>query len=349
MLISIIINNFNYDKYLSACIDSCLSQDYKNKEIIVVDDGSYDKSRNIINSYGVLVHAIFKPNGGQGSALNSGFFASSGEVVIFLDSDDTLAPDCLSSIYKIWRSHLSKVHFNLGLIDEDGLSLGENYCSRPLPRGDLTSLILNEANYVSTPSSGNAFSRTFLEKVMPMPEAEWRGAADGYLFNLAPLFGEIGAIDIAMGFYRMHDRNLSSHMIDSRFNIDKCRASIAREIKTEKLIADFSRELGYKFRLGALTNSYSHLQLKMIHDKLAKQVNAPRFSSAARSFIKMSRCILDFRGAVLFKIGLIHIFMLFILLLPSRLAERLVIFGYQKGAVLFVRRAPPKRTPCSDI
>jgi glycosyltransferase involved in cell wall biosynthesis len=333
VLISIVINNYNYASFLRSCVDSCLNQNYHKKEIIVVDDGSNDGSREVIDSYGTQVSAIFKSNGGQGSALNSGFVLTSGDVVIFLDSDDILLPNCLLNINKIWRSQFSKVHFNLKMIDDRGNWLNENYCSKPLPQGDLKPSFLINGNYVSTPTSGNAFSRIFLNEVMPIPEADWRRSAEVYLLNLAPLFGEIGAIDEPQGCYRIHQRNVSSHVVNGRFNIEKCQFGIERDIKTEALVASFANRLGYKIKDGALTNSYSHLQLKMIHDKFSKRFNKSRYGSPFVSFLQMSRCIVFFRGKDLLKMICIHFYMFLLLLAHGKWAERLMVFGYFRGAV----------------
>jgi glycosyltransferase involved in cell wall biosynthesis len=82
-LASIIITSYNYEKFLPQAIDSALKQSYPVKEIIVVDDGSTDNSRHIINSYGDQIIPVFKKNGGITSATNAGFFASQGELIFF--------------------------------------------------------------------------------------------------------------------------------------------------------------------------------------------------------------------------------------------------------------------------
>ena len=98
--VSIIINNYNYAQYLPSCIESAVAQTYGNTEVIVADDGSTDNSRAIIESYGSSVIPTFKLNGGQASALNAGYKKSSGDLVIFLDSDDILWPSCVSEVIR---------------------------------------------------------------------------------------------------------------------------------------------------------------------------------------------------------------------------------------------------------
>ena len=87
-LVSVIINNYNYGRFVADAIDSALTQTYSNCEVIVVDDGSQDNSREVIARFGDRVRTVLKSNGGQSSAFNAGFAESSGGVICFLDSDD---------------------------------------------------------------------------------------------------------------------------------------------------------------------------------------------------------------------------------------------------------------------
>src|SRR5262245_44997727 len=96
-LVSVVINNYNYAKYLADAIDSALRQYYPHTEVIVVDDGSTDRSREIVAQYGPTVASIRKANGGQASALNAGFTASHGECILFLDSDDIILPSAATN------------------------------------------------------------------------------------------------------------------------------------------------------------------------------------------------------------------------------------------------------------
>src|SRR5437016_4869848 len=100
-LATIVIDNYNYAQFLREAIDSALAQTYSPFEVVVVDDGSTDGSRAIIESYGSRIKSLFKTNGGQGSAFNAGFAASNGSVVCFLDADDILLPSALETVVNL--------------------------------------------------------------------------------------------------------------------------------------------------------------------------------------------------------------------------------------------------------
>jgi glycosyltransferase involved in cell wall biosynthesis len=209
---SIVITNYNYGRFLGACIESALAQTASGAEVIVVDDGSTDSSRAVIAGYGHLLQAIHKSNGGQASAFNAGFAASRGEVVIFLDADDMLAPGALEAVLPLFEDrNVIKVHWPLRLIDEHGRSLGRLKPDdvKRLPEGDLRQAVLRDGptNRLWPPTSGNAWSRRFLEDVLPMDEAMFVIGADNYLFELAPFWGDIRAIRVPQGAYRLHGQN----------------------------------------------------------------------------------------------------------------------------------------------
>ena len=97
LLVSVIILNYNYGHYLRQCIESVLAQDYPAVELIVVDDGSTDDSRAVIESYGERLVGSFKANGGMVSAMNHGFRLAHGALIMFVDSDDYLLPGAISA------------------------------------------------------------------------------------------------------------------------------------------------------------------------------------------------------------------------------------------------------------
>lgn len=96
-LVSIVIPCYNAESYLAECISSVISQKYKNIEIIVVDDGSTDKSIDILIKFDHHVKWVSGPNYGGNVARNRGLGMASGHYIKFLDADDTLSPEILSS------------------------------------------------------------------------------------------------------------------------------------------------------------------------------------------------------------------------------------------------------------
>lgn len=112
LLFSIIIPVYNVELYLEQCIKSVLMQTYKNYEIILVDDGSTDRSSEICDHYASNydhVEVIHRTNGGLSAARNTGIEASKGKYLIFLDSDD----------YWNDRLFLEKAESKIGLVNPD--------------------------------------------------------------------------------------------------------------------------------------------------------------------------------------------------------------------------------------
>ena len=91
-LVSIIIDNYNYGRFLPEAIDSALNQNYLRKEVIVVDDGSTDPSREVMAGYGNRIVPVLQDNRGQAAAFNEGWHRSKGDVILFLDADEFLFP-----------------------------------------------------------------------------------------------------------------------------------------------------------------------------------------------------------------------------------------------------------------
>ncbi len=207
--VSIIINNYNYGTYLDECIESALNQTYSDTEVIVVDDGSTDQSRTIIERYSDRVVPVFKTNGGQASAYNAGFEVSRGEVICFLDSDDILYSTAIDQAMRLFRDDgIVKVQWPLQVVDAQGRSTGKISTTQTPPKGDLRALILREGPlYDFHFTTGSAVRSSFCEKVFPMPEAPYINGADVYLITLAPAYGRIDTLTEPQGTYRAHGNN----------------------------------------------------------------------------------------------------------------------------------------------
>lgn len=111
--ISIIVPVWNVEEYLEKCLDSLVNQTLKEKEIIIVNDGSPDNSEKIIlkyqQKYSNLITYIKKENGGLGSARNKGLEVAKGEFICFVDSDDWLEENTCEEMYNKAKKENSKI------------------------------------------------------------------------------------------------------------------------------------------------------------------------------------------------------------------------------------------------
>lgn len=116
MLFSIIVPVFNVEKHLEKCLSSILSQDFKDFELILIDDGSSDKSHDICTSYAQNHENIVlcsKQNGGVSSARNYGLDLAKGQYIMFIDSDDFVSPDYLKKFYSCIKQNTDFVFSGL--------------------------------------------------------------------------------------------------------------------------------------------------------------------------------------------------------------------------------------------
>jgi glycosyltransferase involved in cell wall biosynthesis len=127
MRASFIITNHNYARYVDQAITSCLHQTHDDVEIVVVDDGSTDDSRDVIASFGPAVTAVFQDNQGQAAAFNAGFAAATGELVCLLDADDLATPERAARAVALvaGRPTAGWLFHQLTPVDADDQPLGE--------------------------------------------------------------------------------------------------------------------------------------------------------------------------------------------------------------------------------
>ena len=214
-LVSILMSNFNYARYLDEAIGSALNQTYRNIELIICDDGSTDNSVSIIERYerrDSRLHLIRKANGGQASGFNVAFAACQGELVALLDSDDCFLPHKIEKIVANFQAH-PDAGFGLHRVirmTADRRRQGVWPMSAPLAFGWYGTSLLQDGGIMPymPPTSGLSFHRDVADLMFPLScEPILIGCPDQLITRLAPLLTKVTRVDEALSEYRLHGGN----------------------------------------------------------------------------------------------------------------------------------------------
>ena len=218
--VSVVIDNHNYARFLGAALDSVLAQGMSEDEleILVVDDGSTDDSRDILRSYAPRVKSLLQERQGQASAFNHGFAQVSGDVVCLLDSDDVFLPGKLNAVLAAFDDPkvVCVEHF---LHDTDA---GLAPVPRRFPAWPARYILDDyvEGRIEFTATSGLAFRREILKKLLPIPKDLFY-YLDDFLTAHALFFGEIANIPAVYGLHRMHGDNWCAGGLENPLKIER--------------------------------------------------------------------------------------------------------------------------------
>jgi GT2 family glycosyltransferase len=247
-LVTVLINNHNYAEYVGAAIESALAQSYRPLEIIVVDDGSTDDSRNVLSGYGDAIVPIFKDNGGQASAFNAGFERSQGDLVRFLDADDILLPTTVETVVEAFLQHprVGLIQCRLEVADAAGKPLGvfipPAYVQMPTGDLRLRPADLNNGSWWSA-TSCISVSSTVLRRVLPLPEELYAISADLGLALASALSGPVLSLDVVGAYYRSHGRN---HYNRKKIDQKRIREDVRQGLERQRYLCRFAESIGVK-------------------------------------------------------------------------------------------------------
>jgi len=204
--ISVIIDNYNYGRFLGAAVESVLAQDFKDWECVIVDDGSTDDSRAVAAKYAPRVRAVFQANSGYAAAFNRGIAETTGDIVCFLDADDVWRADKLSKVAARFAAEP-----DLGGIQH--LQQDADTALKPV-RQDFPDwparYVLSD--YLAAPialaaTSGICFRRDVLSRMLPIPPEYRFLYADTHLLVRSLFFAPLGNISEPLGLHRVHGAN----------------------------------------------------------------------------------------------------------------------------------------------
>jgi glycosyltransferase involved in cell wall biosynthesis len=327
MKLSIVIPNYNYEDFVGKAIESCLAIDWPEVEVIVVDDGSTDNSRQVIEAFGDRIHAIFQPNSTHRVACNEGYAVSTGDYVIFLDSDDLLAPGIAKEIFAIATPTTSKVQVQMERIDGDGNSRGSVFpYFDPLPTpAEIRHWMITTNAYPTPPSSGNAYSRTYLDKIFPLSK-EWDDFSDSQLLTAAPLLGDVMTVAKPMAKYRIHGKN-ESHLMNRPGRFAR---EIRRADRTFRYAQHVGKTIGIDIPDDVLRKNLHVLQHRIPSVKLAPETHPLEGDTKSRVFGDMVRASFTFEGMSVKNKLLLGVWGALTLALPKPLARKLVSLRFAR-------------------
>lgn len=210
-LVSVIIPNYNYERYLREAIDSALGQTYPNIEVIIVDDGSHDGSREIIESYGDKITPVFQQNQGVSAARNNGVATCRGEFVAFLDADDIWVPEKIERQMAEFQTHdrVGLVHCSMTLITPDGRVIGE--ISQGQDGAVAHEFLLFERGVVIGAASTAIVLRKAFDEVGGFDKRLSTAADWDFCYRLSTNY-EIGFVREPLALYRMHGSNMHGNL-----------------------------------------------------------------------------------------------------------------------------------------
>ena len=253
-LISVVIPNHNYARFLPTTIESVLNQSARNIDLIIVDNGSTDNSREVIASYKGELNAIYQEDRGQASSRNAGLLHAKGDLVSFLDADDYWESSKLEMQLEKLSDEYQFIYSGLRRFDSDtGQTLNT---IKPRYRDDCKLAFLNfpTTSIVPAGESSVLMTRSLVSRVGGFNE-KLNSATGRDFFRRCSNFTKFAYVDSELVNYRIHNNNMSDNL--KRMMRDT-------ELAYELLFADPEWEFASSYRRNCLAKlQWSHLKTNL--------------------------------------------------------------------------------------
>ena len=240
--VSVLVNTYNHEKFIAQAIQSVLDQAFPSDqmEILVVDDGSTDRTPQIVKTFAPRVRLFRKQNGGQASAFNAAIPQLRADLIAFLDGDDWWAPEKLSSVVEVFDKNPEIPAIGHAFYDTD-----ENGTPTTLVIPDVSRIRLNstEETRIATvakcclATSKLTVRRFVLDRLGPIPEC-LVSCADDPIMTAALALGGAILVDRPLCYYRYHSSNmfgfdsLDAKRSRQRYEVQQTLAKITPKLLT---------------------------------------------------------------------------------------------------------------------
>jgi glycosyltransferase involved in cell wall biosynthesis len=214
--VSVLIDTYNHESYIEQAIVSVLEQDFLDAktEILVVDDGSTDRTAEIVRRFEPRVRLIEKSNGGQASAFNAAIPEARGEIIAFLDGDDWWAKEKLSAVVDAFEKHPHVAAVGHGYYEvydnnpPTEMVVAKKTCYIDVSSDEAAAIANLGRTLLGT--SRLAVRRRVLDRIGPIPAA-LIFCADAPILTLSLALGGAIILDRPLCYYRLHAGSLFTH------------------------------------------------------------------------------------------------------------------------------------------
>lgn len=298
-LISIVVPVYKVEKYIESCVDSILSQTYRNIEVILVNDGSPDNCPKICDQYALKdsrVKVIHKANGGSSSARNLGIEYAQGDFIGFVDSDDIVSP----TMYEIMCSQIDKYDADIARIESTS-KLVKLYCESVIPENKIKVIEKKRLLYYTFNYSGVAAWNGLYKREVVKDSFFIEGAENEdilWSYNVRKKCNKFVDIDLPLYYWNLEPISLSrsglptldnpyycieEDLLEFRYNKETLLSCKMKSIEYD--FRTITRATIYGFKSLELENSYKTIEKKYIkrfRKNLINIIQSPLFTISVK-------------------------------------------------------------------
>ena len=219
-LVSVIIPNHNYGRCLGQCINSALTQTYNKIEVFVIDNGSSDEPRDLLEQFRGDVHVILQEDLGQAAARNMGIVSSRGNTLAFLDADDYWENEKIERQMELLENDTQLVYTSIRRFNENN---SHTTIDSGKFRGNCSKLYLSNpgVSVVLNGESSAIISRSLIRKI-GLFNQELNSSSGWDFFRRAMNLSLINFIDAPLTNCRVHTHNMSNNYVKNAEDLRKC-------------------------------------------------------------------------------------------------------------------------------
>lgn len=257
-LISIIVPLYNNEKYIKKCLESLVNQTYTNIEVIIINDGSTDKSQIIVNQFTQndkrFICRNFK-NEGLSVARNRGLLLARGDYIFFLDSDDYLLNDALNLLYEEQKKSNADIVVSCPFLIQEDININLSKENHSLEKELVTGVELLDklsTNWIYAVSWGKLYKKNIFDKIKFIPKRQHEDEL--IIHHLLLKANIVSVIPNQLYFYRKHSDSIMSrsplikkldflYAMNDRYSLCDCNQLESAKVDVARNVIYFCRNI----------------------------------------------------------------------------------------------------------